>query len=318
MRAKRSIFDSTRLRYSSVFCPVASRVVTNNLYVYINASSRSRRFYVVGRSRRFVGHAASTQKNPTRAYPRGVARTSSHTPHFLFPCSNSLSFCDKVHLVRVRDDVLLVLDVRAVCAYSKQRAPRAAHARVHDVIASEKHHGALRHGHEVRRLGRVHGYRLRHVARAARRQRHAVVVERDDHRDVLMVGTLSTVEIRVPVLALRLALALRGVAIDDARAASVAALLQPAQEPPLARRPRASARRRSTDGTDARSRALPRARSRRASSDSSFTPRPSLRARRSRVGVDDFSTDRLHPCVRETPLERGVARFGRIEHGRAV
>ena len=148
MRAKRSIFDSTRLRYSSVFCPVASRVVTNNLYVYINASSRSRRFYVVGRSRRFVGHAASTQKNPTRAYPRGVARTSSHTPHFLFPCSNSLSFCDKVHPVRVRDDVLLVLDVRAVCAYSKQRAPRAAHARVH-VVASVKHHGALRHGHEV-------------------------------------------------------------------------------------------------------------------------------------------------------------------------
>ena len=180
-----------------------------------------------------------------------------------------------------------------------------------------KHHGALRRGHEVRRLGRVHGYRLRHVARAARRQRHAVV-ERDDHRDVLMAGTLSTVEIRVPVLALRLALALRGVAIDDARAASVAALLEPAREPPLARRPRASARRRSTAGTDARSRALPRARSRRASSDSSFTPRPSLRARRSRVGVDDFSTDRLHPCVRETPLERGVARFGRIEHGRAV
>ena len=28
MRAKRSIFDSTRLRYSSVFCSVASRVVT--------------------------------------------------------------------------------------------------------------------------------------------------------------------------------------------------------------------------------------------------------------------------------------------------
>mgnify|MGYP003310058455 CR=1 FL=1 len=180
-----------------------------------------------------------------------------------------------------------------------------------------KHHGALRRGHEVRRLGRAGGYRLRHVARAARRQRHAVV-ERGDHRDVLMAGTLSTVEIRVPVLALRLALALRGVAIDDARAASVAALLQPAQEPPLARRPRASARRRSTDGTDARSRALPRARSRRASSDSSFTPRPSLRARRSRVGVDDFSTDRLHPCVREAPLEHGVALFGRIEHGRAV
>ena len=192
------------------------------------------------------------------------------------------------------------------------------HARVHDVIASAKHHGALRRGHEVRRLGRVHGYRLRHVARAARRQRHAVVVERDDHRDVLMVGTLSTVEIRVPVLALRLALALRGVAIDDARAASVAALLEPAREPPLARRPRASARRRSTGGTDARSRAMPRARSRRASSDSSSTPRPSLRARRSRVGVDDFSTDRLHLRVRETPLERGVARFGRIEHGRAV
>jgi len=109
MRAKRSIFDSTRLRYSSVFCSVASRVVTINLYIYINASSRSRRFYVVGRSRRFVGHAASTQKNPTRAYPRGVARTSSHTPHFLFPCSNSLSFCHKAHPVRVRDDVLLVL-----------------------------------------------------------------------------------------------------------------------------------------------------------------------------------------------------------------
>lgn len=136
MRAKRSIFDSTRLRYSSVFCSVASRVVTINLYIYINASSRSRRFYVVGRSRRFVGHAASTQKNPTRAYPRGVARTSSHTPHFLFPCSNSLSFCHKAHPVRVRDDVLLVLDVRAVHVYSKQRAPRAAHARVH-VIASE-------------------------------------------------------------------------------------------------------------------------------------------------------------------------------------
>ena len=133
-----------------------------------------------------------------------------------------------------------------------------------------------------------------------------------------MAGTLLPIEIRVPVLALRLALALRGVAIDDARAASVAALLQPAQEPPLARRPRASARRRSTAGTDARSRALPRARSRRASSDSSFTPRPSLRARRSRVGVDDFSTDRLHPCVREAPLERGVARFGRIEHGRGA
>ena len=317
MRAKRSIFDSTRLRYSSVFCSVASRVVTNNLYVYINASSCSRRFYVVGRSRRFVGHAASTQNNPTRAYPRGVARTSSHTPHFLFPCSNSLSFCHKAHPVRVRDDVLLVLDVRAVCAYSKQRAPRASHARVR-VIASAKHHGALRHGHEVRHLGRVHGYRLRHVTRAARRQRHAAVVERDDHRDVLMAGTLLPVEIRVPVLALRLALALRGVAIDDARAASVAALLQPAQEPPLARRPRASARRRSTDGTDARSRALPRARSRRASSDSSFTPRPSLRARRSRVGVDDFSTDRLHPCVREAPLEHGVALFGRIEHDRTV
>ena len=47
--------------------------------------------------------------------------------------------------------------------------------------------------------------------------------------------------------------------------------------------------------------------------------RPALRAaRRSRVGVDDFSTDRLHLRVRETPLERGVARFGRIEHGRAV
>ena len=136
MRAKRSIFDSTRLRYSSVFCSVASRVVTNNLYVYINASSCSRRFYVVGRSRHFVGCAASTQKNPTRAYPRGVARTSSHTPHFLFPCSNSLSFCHKAHPVRVRDDVLLVLDVRGVCAYSKQRAPRASHARVR-VIASE-------------------------------------------------------------------------------------------------------------------------------------------------------------------------------------
>ena len=136
MRAKRSIFDSTRLRYSSVFCSVASRVVTNNLYVYINASSRSRRFYVVGRSRRFVGHAASTQKNPTGAHPRGVARTSSHTPHFLFPRSNSLSFCLKAYPVRVRDDVLLVLDVRAASAYSKQRAPRAAHARVH-VVASE-------------------------------------------------------------------------------------------------------------------------------------------------------------------------------------
>ena len=143
MRAKRSIFDSTRLRYSGVFCSVASRVVTINLYIYINASSRSRRFYVVGRSRRFVGCAASTQKNPTRAYPRGVARTSSHTPHFLFPCSNSLSFCHKAHPVRVRDDVLLVLDVRAVHVYSKQRAPRAAHARVH-VIASKKHDGAVR------------------------------------------------------------------------------------------------------------------------------------------------------------------------------
>ena len=136
MRAKRSIFDSTRLRYSGVFCSVASRVVTINLYIYINASSRSRRFYVVGRSRRFVGCAASTQKNPTRAHPRGVARTSSHTPHFLFPCSNSLSFCHKAYPVRVRDDVLLVLDVRGVCVYSKQRAPRVAHARVH-VVASE-------------------------------------------------------------------------------------------------------------------------------------------------------------------------------------
>ena len=89
------------------------------------------------RDRRFVGHGASTQKNPTGAYPRGVARTSSHTSHFLFLRSNSLSFCHKAHPVRVRDDVLLVLDVRGVCAYSKQRAPRAAHARVHDVIASE-------------------------------------------------------------------------------------------------------------------------------------------------------------------------------------
>ena len=47
-------------------------------------------------------------------------------------------------------------------------------------------------------------------------------------------------------------------------------------------------------------------------------PRPALRARRSRVGVDDFSTNRLHPCVREAPLERGVALFGRIEHRRGA
>ena len=78
MRAKRSIFDSTRLRYSSVFCSVASRVVTTVVHLHqcvvaFAAVLRRRSFATLRRTCRF-----DTEESDESISPRCRSHVIAH------------------------------------------------------------------------------------------------------------------------------------------------------------------------------------------------------------------------------------------------